>query len=546
MMRFSFYLLALLLFLLPFHAFFVTWFSHIFLGSSNELLPAASMLLASWKEVLIIFLGLLFCIKWIKNKSFPIKFFVFDYIFIAFSLVALMSGIFLTQDIGQVIWGLKYDFEFWILFYLVRGLVFDVSQKEKLYNVFFISASTVVVLAMVLYFFLPQDILQYFGYSTHISSFNTEKPLPMFHSLAGSETARAASTFSGPNQFGFYLMIVISFLLVKIRKYFLSVKKNIVILRQAQYDNIFQNKNILLLIIHCSLFILSLLALFLTFSRSAWLGTIIIILLFIFISLSQKNRWKFIATAFISAVFLVFISAQIFPNFSRDVLLRSASSSLHFEKSTQALSQVLKYPFGTGIGTAGPASLRSEELLTVYVPTKDVSAFRTEGLSFEQRNEIWLYDTAPGELVAFKPKNIEELKAIPVFQDIKDNYPELFQKITDLWNAYYVERIAENWHIQMFQEFGWLGGILYILFLIFLLRNFYSEKSISSLLLSNNEEIDSCLRGNDRDVYAPLGFLALSGFIVAGMFLHVFEDASSSLTLAVLLALSFQVKGVNT
>lgn len=56
MKKLQFTLLAILIFLLPFHAFFVTYLSHIFLASNVNFLPKASLLIASWKEIIIIIL----------------------------------------------------------------------------------------------------------------------------------------------------------------------------------------------------------------------------------------------------------------------------------------------------------------------------------------------------------------------------------------------------------------------------------------------------------------------------------------------------------
>ena len=82
--------------------------------------------------------------------------------------------------------------------------------------------------------------------------------------------------------------------------------------------------------------------------------------------------------------------------------------------------------------------------------------------------------------------------------------------------------IAENWFVQMFQEFWVLWWIIYLLFiwsfLIFLIKNFW----------------DSRLRENDsvgQNFALFWGFLWLSGILFAGFFLHSFEDIWVSLIL---------------
>jgi hypothetical protein len=505
----GFFTLFLLL-LLPYHAFFVTWISSFFHDSHFlSVLPA-------WKECIIIILAVILGIQCYLRKSLPFTFVLFDYFFFAFLSYALILGVFLQQDFSQIIWGLKYDFEFWILFYIVRGLFYHTSFRHIFYNVFFINILGVVSIGFLLYFILPHDIMQYFGYTNNISSFSVNQSLPMFHILGDSEIVRAASTFSGPNQFGFYLMICISFLLLWLQKIY-DIKifhhwKN----HQPQLKKLLTGGIMM---------VSALTLLFVSFSRSAWLGIIMVIVLFILLRIPQKMMRYILQGGIVFTILSILLIQVFFSSLFQNALVRSASSSLHLEKSMQGISQVLQNPFGTGLGTAGPASLRFEELHTVYIPKEKVEALFLDGLHIQQRNAIWLYDEEPIAKVAFKSKNIDELYNIPLLQGIQKNKPVLFQKIIDLWDIYYIERIAENWHIQMFQEFGWLGGGLYILFLLSFLKYLF--------LYAKN---------NIKDSYAFLGLFTLSAFIISGMFLHVFEDAASSLTLAIILGVLFYSK----
>lgn len=85
------------------------------------------------------------------------------------------------------------------------------------------------------------------------------------------------------------------------------------------------------------------------------------------------------------------------------------------------------------------------------------------------------------------------------------------------------DRIAENWFIQMFQEFWVLWWIIYLLFiwsfLFFLIRNF--------------------IKNNFENFALFWGFLWLSGILFAGLFLHSFEDVWVSILLFLFLGIWF-------
>lgn len=484
----QFILACVFLFLLPFHAFLVTWFSSVFLGSGNDFLPQASMILASWKEIFIVFFGFAFLWKWIKEKKFPITFYTFDYFFFAFLGIAILSGIFITKDLGQIIWGLKYDFSFFVLFYLIRGLTFPSEQKQKLLTVFFGSAFLSIVFGMIFYFVLPPEALTHFGYSSHVSSFDLGKPLPAYHIIDGSETPRLASTFSSPNHFGFYLIVVISFLLVELRTQNSELRKKI----------------IPLLLTPCSLLLL-----FFTFSRASWLAVLAVLGIFIFVIIPQK--WRKILL-FEGVGTLVIACALLFI-FAPQNLFRQGSNSEHFTHTRDAIFSVIKHPLGLGLGNAGPASMRDESF-PVRVPKQELQKISDAGLSDQALKSIWFFDKGITEEMAFKPKNRDELNTIP---ELQKTSPALQSVVMDIWNRYHIERIAENWHVQMFQEFGWAGGFVWLLFLGFFLFTLFKKSS--------------------TNVFAFGGFLALTGISIAGLFLHSFEDASVSLSLFFLLGL---------
>ena len=161
--KISNYLLSALVIILPWHAFLVTLSSKYFLNSNSNYLSNTSLLIASWKEVLILMLGVLFLYKWIKKWEFPIKkIYLFDKLFLIFLTIALSSWILFSDSFIQWLWWFRLDFIYFILFYLIRWI--DIKHEDilKIFCKFYISAFLSLIFWLWLYSasfnFLPNKI----------------------------------------------------------------------------------------------------------------------------------------------------------------------------------------------------------------------------------------------------------------------------------------------------------------------------------------------------------------------------------------------------
>jgi len=492
MINLAFILGVIFLAILPWHAFLTTVLSHFLLGSNSDFLPKSYFFIAVWKEIFIVIFLLLFLYQWIKTKKFPLKIYQFDYFFLIFFLIAILSAIFLTKDVLVIIWGLKYDFSFLFLFYAIRGLPFSKRQQNKLLNIFLISGFSVIAWGLFLYYFLPPDFLLHLGYSSNISSYNAHKPLAAYQTITG-EIPRFAATFSGPNQLGYFLTILATFFLPKTWYYF----------PQKSWKRWFLIGGFFLIIG----------ALFLTFSRSAWLGFIVMILIF-----SLFHFKKFLKKIVIVIFSLSLLLATIFaynPTFFQEKFFRTKSNSLHLYHTKTTFLQLFSHPFGVGLGKAGPATQKFPEKNVVYANKSDIDLILAREIDSKTRDHIWFYNDKDLK-IRFKPLNFNELKNIPVLKKLPLSTQE---KIFQLWENNHYETIAENWFIQIFQETGWGGGLFYCLFLFYLTQFFYNKIS--------------------KDFFSESIFLSLISSFTIGLFLHVFADAATTLSLFFLLGISF-------
>ncbi|MCF7846067.1 MAG: O-antigen ligase family protein [Candidatus Peribacteraceae bacterium] len=334
--RMAWWLIATLLVLLPFHAFLFTWLKSFFWTDSW------TILIQSWKEILVGILGLLAFGKLISQRKFP-KGSTF-WLGLALIVLAIAYTAFGGGVLAQKILGLRTATLFLIAFLSVRFFVFEKSKIEQLKKIVLCSAAIVIAFALAQQFLLPADFLKYFGYSENVSEWLPGGNLPIYHLVGDSDTIRLQSTFAGPNQLGAYLLVILPLAAAKICR----------------------TKNWWCWLAG-GIFCGGIVALVFTFSRSAWLGATAMFLIFAITlwrrNLSPKLKRKLLfggLAALLGLIILLFSSESL-----GGIISRAESTREHFEKSIAAAEQVAENPLGLGIGrTAGVAQRFEADPLT--------------------------------------------------------------------------------------------------------------------------------------------------------------------------------------
>jgi general stress protein CsbA len=196
-------------------------------------------------------------------------------------------------------------------------------------------AAIVAIFGLLQVFILPHNFLEHFGYGP-----NT---IPVYETINHNpHYLRIASTLRGANPLGAYLLIPISLLTVQLS----GAKRN---WRQAV------------------LLIASLIVLFYSFSRSAWVGAALSIGIILMISIkSQKMRQQLIVIIglmliLFAGLFVAFRHNTRIQNFvfhtQSDSSIKSTSDQGHTSALVTGLKDLAHDPLGRGPGTAGPASV---------------------------------------------------------------------------------------------------------------------------------------------------------------------------------------------
>lgn len=317
MKKITFYLAAVWLILLPWHAFLKTWLSSLFLGSTADYLPVASNIFSLWKEALALVL-LLFAlytfhtkIPQISYKKSPL------YLLVGYVASVLIFGGMQTSSLTSFVLAVRTDLLFVPILIVgtLIGIGFSKTQIDYLAKATFISLTLAFGVFMLAWLFAP-DIGLHFGYSPYQSSYVEHKPLPIYHCLFTHDTCipRLQASFSGPNQAG-----------------------SMAILWGGLLVYLFNTSWLL---------IFPFLALFLTFSRSALLGGMIAS----FVSLPRKR----LIIGGGAGVIFVLSTLVIAP----DIITHGLSSSEHWTKTIDGINRIIEAPLGTGLGSAGPVSRR--------------------------------------------------------------------------------------------------------------------------------------------------------------------------------------------
>lgn len=357
-----FFLLCLLFALLPFHAFLTTWLNFLFFDP----LTPPPVWLSLWKEVLIC--GIIGLSIWHIVKS-PDKFRLdrFDRLFLGYILLIILVYFFNTPDLTlkAILASLKYGSFFLVFFFFLKKVPFSANQKMQLCQVLFYSSFLAILAGFFLFFISGYEVLIHFGYHPDASNYYAHRPIAYCQLMSNLDLCRNQATLSGPNQFASFLLIILILSGILATPYHHQGKSNWInnligrikkFFKIQSHEQITQisipNRQKLVLI-----FILALISIILTFSRSAWIGLIAALLIFSYLIFQNKKLfWASFITliATVSGILLLISSLQ--HTTLNEIFIRPASSSGHASESLEALQSLLQHPMGHGLASVGPAS----------------------------------------------------------------------------------------------------------------------------------------------------------------------------------------------
>ncbi|HUB93428.1 MAG TPA: O-antigen ligase family protein [Verrucomicrobiae bacterium] len=383
--NFTDYLVAFVLTGVPFYAFLTVWGSTI-VGHYTAL--------RLWDDVLLLIVFVLAC-WWLAHDRELWKWFTHSllvrliaaYTVLTFSLgvVALVKG----EVTGEALaYGLLINLRFLVWFLAV----FLAGQRSPWLRrtwprLLLLPAAVVVIFAVLQYTLLPHDFLSHFGYNTA----TTIEPIETINH--NSDYIRVQSTLRGANPLGAYLIIVlsaISVLYIRGRRKLLCVVLGIT----------------------------TLIALYASGSRSAWIGAALSIVFIAWSQLEGRRRRLIFGSIGLAVVVCTVLGYILFKNNARlqnEVLhtqtntsVKATSNGAHVSALVTGVRDVVQQPFGDGPGTAGPASV---------------------------------------------------------------------------YNGTHPARIAEDYYVQVAQETGWLGLILFLSILTLTALELYDQTKVSRLSL---------------------------------------------------------------
>jgi hypothetical protein len=330
-------IVGVILVLLPFHAFLTVWLSS---------LVGHYTLLRLWKEFLLVpvALGALYILAIDKTLRQKIWSLWLSKLILAYSLLLVVCGaiaLALNEVTAKAMWyGLLVDLRFLVWFLAVIVLAAKSGWlRQSWQKLLFVPAILVAAFAILQYLILPYDFLRHFGYSqSTIFPYET-----INHNL---QHIRVASTLRGANPLGAYLILPICALAVWL------VKE-----KRQRRDKLMIGFGLLL-------------ALIFSFSRSAWLGTVLGVLIVVWLSLKslrlkRKLGWAVCAVLLIAAILSFALRNNLgFENAifhtDRNSKIAISSNEGHSAAAKAAVKDIAHHPLGSGVGTAGPQSVYNQ------------------------------------------------------------------------------------------------------------------------------------------------------------------------------------------
>lgn len=328
------WLAAVILVLIPFHAFLTVWLAS---GTGHYI----SVRL--WKEVLLLIITAGCAYLLIKENKLRAKFFkhtitrligAYFFLTLAWGFVAYGLHKVTLKALG---YGLVVNLRFLVFFLAVWIIASLAPNLKKIWpKLLLIPAAAVVVIGLLQRVVLPYDVLKHFGYGSQtIFPYET-----INHNI---HYPRIMSTLRGANPLGAYLVIILS----AASLFFIKFKKH------RMRWGIFG--------------LVGLLALFFSYSRGAWVGLAASLALLSWVSLKNGKARKMLVVA-LALILVVGATAALglrhnptFENYflhtQKNSKVAESSNQGHVSAFRSGVHDVLHQPLGQGVGTAGPASV---------------------------------------------------------------------------------------------------------------------------------------------------------------------------------------------
>lgn len=295
----------------------------------------------AWKEMLMLVALVLLAVDYTRRKAWDAAFqdrlvwLISVYAVLHLALVAIYH-----LPSGATIAGLMIDLRYIAYFALVYLFLKSYpSYKESFLRIAMTGAAIVVGFA-VLQLVLPHNFLTYFGYGdTTIQPYITIDKNPAF--------VRENSTLRGPNPLGAYAIMVLC-----------GVAAYAVVYRKKLKDNMSTTVAFFA--------IAGLIALVVSYARSAWLGAVIALVAVFGIKNRGVITWR--KAAYIAAAAII-IGAVVYgarnTTFIQNALIHNNpttgasvdSNTQHLDSLTSGIASMLAHPLGQGVGSTGSASL---------------------------------------------------------------------------------------------------------------------------------------------------------------------------------------------
>lgn len=319
----------------------------------------------------LLFLMLLTILWYHVRWKVRIKFTLLDGYIGAYIILLILISL-STTGITGIIYGGRYDFSFFIAFFVIyHGASFLEKNWSYYLKIFIVSAGMMLICSMLLKWPLSEDLLLYLGYSWNPSNWQFWSSIPIFHGVDGANVRRFQWLLDGPNTMGAFLLMYMGFFVYYFRHY-----------KKWHF------------FIGCIVWVLLLLLIY-TYSRSAllwffwWVG---IIILFLLPKIYKHYKIQFLSVSTI----LFFLLWAIFIQYSgtaKAILERWWSTSGHLERMKMWIKRFTEHPLWQGLWSAGPAYRYVQNLENV--DRKEIEEidkkYIPESWYIQQLVEWWLF-----------------------------------------------------------------------------------------------------------------------------------------------------------